>query len=264
MGGEAVKAVGAFAWSVVQDALHRKVFYAILAFTVVLILFTPLLPSAEVGVQVDLMREAALGLTSIMAFLLAVILGSTIIPGELGRRTLYNTLSKPVRRWQYYLGKYVGIVLIVAVSLALTFVVLVLFILIKFGIFNPGIAKALLAILFEALILTSVAMLASVYFSPVICILLTGLFYVICHVKGDFLYRGMTEAGQNPAVKVVSGVFYYLLPNLERFNINETIAHGERVFEVGAAELLLLFAIAAAFSAIFICLGSYLFSRRDL
>jgi len=259
-----MKAVGAFAWSVVQDALHRKVFYAILAFGLVLMLLTPLLPSAEVGVQVDLMREAALGLTSIMAFVLAVILGSTIIPGERERRTLYNTLSKPVHRWQYYLGKYIGIVMIVASALALTFLVLVLFVLIKFGFFNPGLAKALLAILFESCILISIAMLVSIYYSPVICILLTGLFYVLCHVKGDFLYSGMTEAGNNAVVKALSGFFYYLLPNLERFNINETIAHGERVFEVGALELLLLFAIAAAFSAIFIYLGSYLFSRRDL
>ncbi|RJP30056.1 MAG: hypothetical protein C4536_10820 [Actinobacteria bacterium] len=264
MGGRGVRAIGTFAWSVVQDALHRKVFYAILAFTVVLILFTPLIPSADVGVQIDLMREAALGLTSIMAFLLAVILGATIIPGELGRRTLYNTLSKSVRRWQYYLGKYAGIVLVVATSLVLTFVVLILFVLIRFGVFNPGLAKALFAILLEAAILVSVAMLASVYFSPLIGILLTGLFYVACHVKGDFLYRGMTGAGQNPVVKAISGLFYYLLPNLERFNINETIAHGERVFEVGAVELLLLFAIAATFSAIFLYIGGYLFNRRDL
>lgn len=259
-----MRAVGAFAWSVVQDALHRKVFYAILAFAVILILLTPLLPSAEVGVEIDLMREAALGLTSIMAFVLAVIMGTTIIPGELGRRTLYNTLSKPVHRWQYYLGKYIGIVIVVAASLAVTFVVLILFILIKFGVFNPGLAKALLAIMFESMVLISVAMLASVYLSPVIGILLTGLFYVVCHVKGDFLYRSMTETGQNPVVKAVSGIFYYLLPNLERFNINETIAHSEKVFEVGALELFLLFAIAVTFTAVFIFLGSYIFTRRDL
>ena len=219
-----MRAVGAFAWSVVQDALHRKVFYAILAFTVLLILLIPLLPSADVGVQVDLLREAALGLTSIMAFILAVILGSTIIPGELGRRTLYNTLSKPVHRWQYYLGKFMGIILVVVVSLLVTFVVMLLFILIKFGLFNPGLAKALFAILLESMVLVSVAMLASVYYSPVVGILLTGLFYVVCHVKGDYLYRGMTDVAGNPVSRALAGVAYYLLPNLERFNINETIA----------------------------------------
>jgi len=256
--------VTAFSWSVVQDALHRKVFYAILAFTLVLILLIPLLPSADIGVQVDLMREAALGLTSIMAFLLAIILGATIIPGERERRTLYNTLSKPVKRWQYYLGKYAGIMLVVAASLAFTFVVLLLFVWIKFGIFNPGLAKAMFTILLEAMVLVSVAMLASVYFGPVVCVTLAVLFYVICHVKGDFLYRVMGDAAHNPLTRALAGAAYYLLPNLERLNINETIAHSERVFRVGALELLLLVALALTFSAVFLCLGAYLFSRRDL
>jgi ABC-type transport system involved in multi-copper enzyme maturation permease subunit len=259
-----MRAVGAFAWSVVQDALHRKVFYAILAFTFILILLIPLLPSAELGVQVDLLREAALGLTSIMAFLVAVILGSTIIPREREKRVLYNTLSKPVNRWQYYLGKYAGIILVVIASLAVTFLVLIVFVLAKFGFFNPGLGKALFTILLEAMVLTSVAMLASVFYSPLVCVLLTGLFFVICHVKGDFLYHAMTDAASNPVVRGVAGVVYYVLPNLERLNINETIAHSERVFRVGPPELLLLFALAAVFSAIFLSLGIYLFSRRDL
>jgi Cu-processing system permease protein len=259
-----MRALGAFAWSVVQDALHRKVFYAILAFTFIIILLIPLLPSADLGVQVDLMREAALGLTSIMAFLLAVILGSTIIPREREKRTLYNTLSRPVHRWQYYLGKYMGIVLVTAISLLVTFVVILVFVWIKFGFFNPGLAKAMLTILFEAMVLISVAMLASVYYSPLVCILLAGLFYIVCHVKGDFLYRTMTDAANNPFSRAVAGLFYYVLPNLERLNINETVAHSERTFAVGALELLLLFGLAAAFSAIFLLLGNYLFYRRDL
>ena len=259
-----MRAVGAFAWSVVQDALHRKVFYAILAFTVLLILLIPLLPSADVGVQVDLLREAALGLTSIMAFLLAAILGATIIPGERERRTLYNTLSKPVQRWQYYLGKFLGIVLVVAASLLLTFVVILLFVLIRFGMFNPGLAKALFAILLEAVVLASVAMLVSVYSGPVVGIMLTVLFYVVCHVKGDFLYRSMTDSAGNPVSRGLAGIAYYVLPNLERFNINETIAHGETIYKVGPLELFLLFAVAVTFTAVFLCLGSYLFSRRDL
>lgn len=259
-----MKTVAAFAWSVMQDALHRKVFYAILAFAVILILLIPLLPSAQVGVQVDLMREAALGLTSIMAFLLAVILASTIIPGELQRRTLYNTLSKPVRRWQYFLGKYLGILLVVAVSLVAVYAVLLIFVAVRFGAFSPGLGKAVFTIFLEAAVLASVAMLASVYASPLICVFLAGLFYVVCHVKGSFLYSAMTDGENNPIVRALAAVGYYLLPNLERLNINETIAHGERVFRVGAVDLLLLFALAAAFAALFVYLGAVLFSRRDL
>ncbi len=162
------------------------------------------------------------------------------------------------------MGKYVGIILVVAVSLVLTFLVLLLFVQIKFGFFNPGLGKAMFTILLEAMVLTSVAMLASVFYSPLVCVMLAGLFYVVCHVKGDFLYRGMTDAANNPVTRALAGAAYYLLPNLERLNINETIAHSERMFRVGPLELLLLFALAAVFTAVFICLGIYLFSRRDL
>lgn len=257
-------AVAAFAWSVLQDALHRKVFYAILAFSLLLMLLIPMLPSASVGVQVDLLREAALGLTSIMAFLLAVILASTIIPGELGRRTLYNTLSRPVRRWQYYLGKFIGIMAVIAIALLVSLVVLLILVGAKFGVFNPGLAKAIFTIFLEAMVLASVAMLASVYLSPLVCILLAGLFYVACHVKGDFLYHAMTDSANHALLRGLSGFLYYILPNLERMNINETIAHSERVFGVGVGELALLAAIALVFSGIFLCLGAWLFERRDL
>ncbi len=259
-----MNAVSAFAWSVLQDALHRKVFYAILAFSVLLMLLIPMLPSASVGVQVDLLREAALGLTSIMAFLLAVILASTIIPAELGRRTIYNTLSRPVRRWQYYLGKYIGIMVVVAFALFVSLAVLLVMVGAKFGVFNPGLAKAVFTIFLEATVLAAVAMLASVRFSPLVCVLFTGLFYVVCHVKGDFLYRAMTDSGNHALLRGVSGFLYYLLPNLERMNINETVAHSERVFRVGAGELALLAAIALIFSCIFLYLGAWLFERRDL
>lgn len=253
-----------FAWSVLIDALHRKVFYAILAFTLILVLLIPLLPSAGVGIQIDLMREAALGLTSIMAFLLAVILASSIIPGEMGRKTIYNTLSKPVRRWEYYLGKYLGVMLVVTVTLLLTDLVIVVFVLAKFGVFNPGLSKAVFTIWLEAGVLAAVAMAASVYLNPLICVFLAGLFYVVCHVKGDFLYRAMTDAGNNIVFRGLAAIPYYILPNLEKLNINEAVAHGERAYEAGAVELLLLAGMAVVFTMIFLYLGWWIFSRRDL
>ncbi len=254
----------AVAWSAVRDALHRKVFYAVLAFTAILILLVPMLPTAEVGVQVDLAREASLGLASIMAFVMAVVLGASTLPGEMGRRSIYNALSRPLRRRQYYLGKFLGIVVVLAMSLAFTYLVVLAFVGARYRSFSPGLAKAFFAIFLEGTLLASVAMLASVYLSPVPCVLLTGLFYVIGHVKGDFLYNTLTNADKPPALRGLAGIFYYLLPNLERMNINETVAHGERVFRVGAVELALILALAVTFTTVFIALGAYLFERRDL
>jgi ABC-type transport system involved in multi-copper enzyme maturation permease subunit len=252
------------AWSVVLDAVHRKIFYVTLALTAILVMLVPLLPSAKTGVQIDLLREAALGLASIMAFILAIIFGSTMIPGEMEKRTIYNTLSRPLSRWQYYAGKYLGIVLVLGVTLIFIFVVILIFVAARFSLFNPGLFKAIFAIFLEASLLAAVAMLFSVYFSPVVCVFLAILFYIVGHVKGDFLYRAMTDASNNVFIRGLSGAAYYLFPNLERLNINETIAHGERVYKVGALEIILLTGIAIAFTAILIYIGTFMFSRRDL
>ncbi len=252
------------AWGVMQDALHRKVFYALLAFTLILILLVPLLPTAEVGVQLDLAREAALGLASIMAFLMAVILAASILPGEMGRRTIYNALSRPVGRKIYYLGKLLGVLAVLAAALILNYLVILAFLAAKFRVFSPGTAKALFTIFLEGAVLASVSMLASVHFGPLVCVLLTGLFYVVCHVKGDFLYRAMVDVSNPGALRGLAGFLYYVLPNLERLNINETVAHGERVFRVGAAELLLLTGLAVCFAAVFTGIGMYVFERKDL
>jgi ABC-type transport system involved in multi-copper enzyme maturation permease subunit len=254
----------AVAWGVVLDALHRKVFYAVLAFTAILILLVPMLPTAEVGVQLDLAREAALGLTSIMAFVLAVILGATIIPGEAGRRSIYNTLSRPLRRRQYYVGKYLGVLVVLAASLAFTYLVVLAFVGARYRVLNPGLAKAFFAVFLEGAVLASVAMLVSVYITPVPGVLLTGLFYVVSHVKGDFLHNAMSNAENSPVLRGLAGIFYYALPNLERMNINETVAHGERIFKVGAVELALIFGLAVSFIVIFTALGVLLFERKDL
>jgi Cu-processing system permease protein len=223
-----------------------------------------LLPSAELGVQVDLMREAALGLASIMAFLLAIILGSILIWGEMERRTVYNILSKPVCRWQYYLGKFLGLIVVLAMSLALIYVVIMIFVLAYFDLFNPGLAKALFTIFLEASLLASAAMVFSIYLSPLVCVFLTVLIYVLGHVKGDYLYRVMSNSANNFVLRGLAGATYYALPNLERLNINETIAHGERVFKVGPVELVLLAGMALAFTAVAVYVGIFLFKRRDL
>jgi hypothetical protein len=74
----------------------------------------------------------------------------------------------------------------------------------------------------------------------------------------------MTDAGNNIIFRGLAGAAYYIFPNLERLNINETIAHGESVYKVGTVELILLTGMAVAFTVILSYLGGFIFSRRDL
>jgi len=64
-------------------------------------------------------------------------------------------------------------------------------------------------------------------------------------------------------LRAIAAVFNYVLPNLERFNLNETVAHSEQVFKVGARTLFFLLGLTAIFGIAFLAAGIGLFRKRD-
>jgi Cu-processing system permease protein len=183
---------------------------------------------------------------------------------ELEKRMAYYILSKPISRWTYYTAKYAGVLLVVAATLVFSWVLVVGFIYLKFSVFNPGIYKALLAIFLESAILAAFTLMLTTFASPVVSFFGTLVFYVVCHLKGEYLYDIMSDPGRNVLARGVSGLFYYILPNLGFFNINQTVAHGERVFPVSALDLLMLVMLAAAFSCVLILIGGTIFRRKEI
>jgi ABC-type transport system involved in multi-copper enzyme maturation permease subunit len=258
------RAFAAIMRSVIEDALHRKLYYMLVALTMILVLMVPVLPSARVGVQIDLMRDGFLGLITLMSFILAVILAAGAISVEVERRAAYYILSKPISRWTYYVARYVGVLLVIASTLVFSYLVVLVFIYLKFNVFNPGIYKALVAIFLESAILASFTLMLTTFTGPVVSYFGTLVFYVVCHLKGEFLHDAMSNGANNIILRALAGLCYYALPNLSFFNINETVAHGERAYPVHALDMLMLLILAAVFSAVFILIGGTIFRRKEI
>ena len=54
-----------------------------------------------------------LGLSSISLFgvIIAIFIGIGLVSKEIEKKTLYTILSRPVRRWEFIVGKYLGLLL---------------------------------------------------------------------------------------------------------------------------------------------------------
>src|SRR6516165_36607 len=52
---------------------------------------------------------------SLFGVVVAIVLGSTSLHRELQLKTVFPILSRPIRRWEYVLGKYLGMLLTVLV-----------------------------------------------------------------------------------------------------------------------------------------------------
>ena len=125
-----MRAIRAIAFNPFREALRDRILYLFVGFAVVMVVSTKLFGMLTVGDEAKIMKDIGLAAMQFFSMLIAVMMSMLLISREVDSRTVFNILSKPVRRWQFILGKYLGLVAIVAANLAFITTVLVLMVLI--------------------------------------------------------------------------------------------------------------------------------------
>src|SRR5207249_985869 len=100
---------------------------------------------------------------SVIGLLISVFIGVALVSKEMDKRTLYALLAKPVRRWEFLLGKFGGLVLTLAVNTAaMALGLLLVMIYVKHSL-ERGDAAVLVAVYFILLKLTLIVALALLF-----------------------------------------------------------------------------------------------------
>ena len=172
-----------------------------------------------------------LGLTAVSLFgvVIAIFIGIGLVSKEIEKRTLYTVLSRPVRRWEFIVGKFFG--------LAGTLVVNTFFMAI--GVFARAVVRlaqisgadgwvlvALYFIVLQFLIISSLALLFSSFSSPLLSAVFAFSLFVIGSFSEDL--RGFAGMAQGVTRWLVTGVAY-LVPNFAALNVIGSVAHGQPV-----------------------------------
>jgi hypothetical protein len=105
--------IAAVARAVVDEAVQMR---ATIPLLIVLVVLVPTLPlvldhSERLQYRVQFVLSWALGGTSLILSVLTIVLACGSVCGDIESRRIHMTLVKPLQRWQYLLGKWVGIVL---------------------------------------------------------------------------------------------------------------------------------------------------------
>lgn len=252
--------VFAIAINVVKDAARRKVFYVVFLFGLVVLALAPVLPNFDLGARASFLRDISLSLASLFGVVLAVILSVGQVPGEVDKRTIYNILSKPVSRAQYLLGKYLGILVSLAAIMFVMGIEILILLAARVQRFTPIVFEGVFAVFLEAAIISAFCLMFSTFASAPINVFATILFYFICHMKTGYLYPKLV-GNVNGFVKVLSGAVYYVIPNLENFNLSQQVGYGGGA---SAWNMLRITGYAVLFGAIFVLIAYLAFRRRDL
>ncbi len=111
--------VGAIASNTLTDLARQKAFLSLVLFALILIGSSVFLARFSFQQEFQILKDVSLGAMSIFTSLLAIVATARLIPQDIEDRTIYTILAKPVPRWEYLLGKLLGVFLLLAISIAL-------------------------------------------------------------------------------------------------------------------------------------------------
>src|SRR5438067_8043173 len=108
--------LGAIASNTLLELVRLKVFYFLLIFALILIGSSAFMVKFTFQEQFQVLKDASLGAMSIFTWLLGMLATAMLLPKDIEDRTLYTILAKPVPRFEYLLGKLIGVLLMLLVS----------------------------------------------------------------------------------------------------------------------------------------------------
>ncbi|MGQ9844007.1 MAG: ABC transporter permease [Spirochaetota bacterium] len=206
-----------------KESLRQKIMLLLVIFSVLLIIVSLFLEPFALGESPKLLRDFGLAVSSLFGVLVVIIIGSTLIHKDIEKRTIYTVIVKPIRRSEIILGKFLGLFLLIALLMSAMTVIHQIVIFIYEGTFDFNILLALPFSLLEIMVILGILLMFSSFSSATLTSIMGVIFYVIGHSANDLkLFADTTKVN---TVKYLAYVFYYILPNLENFNLRLELVH---------------------------------------
>jgi ABC-type transport system involved in multi-copper enzyme maturation permease subunit len=247
----------AIASNTFREAIRDKILYAILFFALLMLFASMALGEMSLGHTVQITKNFGLTAISLFGIMIAIFTGVSLVHKEIDKRTLYTIISKPIHRYHFILGKYLGMLLTaVAQFIALT-AIFTLLILIQQHYLESQIFLALFLYWMEIMLIISIALFCSAFTTPFFSGLFTFSIFLIGRLMPEIML--VLDKTENPVIWLVLKLSTYL-PNLQLFNVGERVVHQEIV---PVSDLFSLSFYCLSYIGIFLLLAIALFSRRD-
>jgi ABC-type transport system involved in multi-copper enzyme maturation permease subunit len=279
----------------VGEAMRKKVLNILLIVALAMIVLS--LSFSQLGFKQDMTVTKSLGLFVILlaGFIISILMSISLIPNEVDRRTIYTILSKPVRRYEFLLGKFLGglvTLFINVMAMGIVFVGMVAlkaYIGMKTGqaltqgnvplpagvaggfthsawqILDPALILGVVFVFVQFMILSAVVMLFSVFMTPTVNFFASTSVYILGTAAQVWKAMADSSNPQTPGlVKVLYSIIYHVLPNFDLFNIQNRLIHPQ--FEVRSFPIYVcgVTAYAIVYSSIVMIVAIIAFDRKEV
>src|ERR1700746_37368 len=111
-----MKRAGVVALNTFREAVRDRVLYNLLFFALLMMAASVIAGQISIGIEQTVIVTLGLSAISLIGLLISIFIGVGLVSKEMDKRTLYALLAKPVRRWEFLLGKFGGLILTLALN----------------------------------------------------------------------------------------------------------------------------------------------------
>jgi len=279
--------VTAISSNTLLELVRLKVFYFMLLFALLIIGSSAFTSKFSFQEQFQVLKDVSLGAMSIFTWLLAVLSTAMLLPKDIEDRTLYTILAKPVPRFEYLLGKFLGVLLLLFIALSLMSAVFVLVLYtreqaalgeaargvppellsgevaqIKASAFNVNLLPGIVIIYLKAALCAALTLLLSTFATSwIFTIIISVVVYLIGHIQPIAREAYLASVTVTPLTKVFLALVSLIIPDLTALSLVDDIV-------VGNAIPMMMFAKTAALGGIYVgvyfLLGYFMFAGKEL
>src|SRR5579872_5350055 len=191
--------LSAISFNTFREAVRDRVLYNLIIFALLLVATAPLFGEISIGVEKLILVNVGLSAISVFGIIIAIFIGIGLVSKEIEKKTLYTILCRPVRRWEFIAGKYLGLMMTLVVNTLLMTVGFYLALLAIWRGLSKGDAELLVAIYFIVLqffIVTALALFFSSFSTPILSAIFTFAMVVIGTFAEDL--RNFAALAQGP------------------------------------------------------------------
>ena len=249
----------AVAHNTFRETVRDKVLYVLWFFAAVTVFGSKALGWISVGQDIKIVKDICLAAMSVFGALIAIFVGASLVYKEVDKRTIYTIISRPMHRYEFILGKYLGLVTLIALVTSVMTIVASVYIAFLGGTLDRVFYEAVLLIFWELLLVTALAVLVSTVTSPILGAIIVFSLYVAGHATGILI--DLPPHFEGAWAEKVMHALYYIIPNLSNFNIRPEAANG---VPVAGTYILWAMVYGVIYTAMLLFLAAVAFEDKDV
>ncbi len=259
--GSVSNGVRAIARNTMREELRKKILYFLIIFGILFISTSGALSRIQPGREGEAVAQTALFAVGLFGMLIAVFSATTVLFSEIRSRTIFILFSHPIGSFHIILGKFLGVVAILFVSIALMGAGLIIYF-----AFTPWfelvgiIIPALVLVFFQLFMLTAMCILGSTFLSRITNILLSMILFFVG--SGYSFFKEVTDMMKVPIMKYYVQAFLAILPNFEKFSVGGKVFYKD--FSLDATYVLSAVGDSLFRAAVMVAIGILFFRLKEV